>query len=462
MRGLELLPRNGSWKRARVGVLGLGRSGRGALRLLERHGADAQAFEDRIEPSTLDALHDAGLRDVQPRPGREDAAGNVRDLDVLVVSPGIAGDHPMIAAAEIAGVLVISELELAWRRNRGEVVAVTGTNGKSTTVSLVHALLAGAGRETVLAGNIGVALSDEVEKVPDDGVLVVECSSFQLERILEFHPRVAAVLNLAPDHMDRYAGFEDYAAAKRNILRNQEPGDLYVHPAGDRRLEDWARSSVARALPFAADPLAEGVWVDGGRFWRSTPGGPEALAEVGSLRLLGRHNLLNVAAAVACVTPWELPAEVIAPVLGSFEALPHRAVRVPTSDGRTWIDDSKATNVHAASATLAGLEGPVVLLAGGSGKDEDYAPLREYVDRIRCVICFGAEGPRLYETLHGAVECERVGRMADALERARSVAHRGDTVLLSPACASFDEFSGFAERGDVFTRWVRQHEGGSA
>lgn len=461
MRGLELLPREGSWKQARVGVLGLGRSGRGALRLLERQGSSIRAFDDRIDPATLDALHDAGLVDLDPRPAREDASANVRDLDVLVVSPGVPGDHPMIVAAEIAGVLVISELELAWRRTRGDVVAVTGTNGKSTTVTLIHELLRASGRESVLAGNIGVALSDEVESVSADGVLVVECSSFQLERILEFHPRVAAILNLAPDHLDRYASLEDYAAAKRNVLRNQQPGDLFVHPVGDARLEGWARASVARVLAFSAGPESSGVWVEDGCFRRATPQGPESVGEVASLRLIGRHNLLNVTAAIASVTPWEIDADTIASVLARFEALPHRAVRVPSTDERIWIDDSKATNVHAASATLAGLEGPVVLLAGGSGKGEDYAPLRSFADRIRCVVCFGAEGPRLREALAGAVECALEPRMVEALERADTVARPGDTVLLSPACASFDEFSGFAERGEVFAHWVRQHAGGA-
>ena len=159
MRGLELLPRDGQWKGARVGVLGLGRSGRAALRLLARHGADASAFDDRIESATLDALHDEGLGHVDPRPARDHSAALVQELDVLVVSPGVAGNHPMVAAAEIAGVVVISELELAWRRTRGDVIAVTGTNGKSTTVTLIHELLKAGGHQSVLAGNIGIARS---------------------------------------------------------------------------------------------------------------------------------------------------------------------------------------------------------------------------------------------------------------------------------------------------------------
>jgi UDP-N-acetylmuramoylalanine--D-glutamate ligase len=446
-----------------VGVLGLGRSGRGAVRLLEKHGATAIAFDDRMDPSTLDALAADGLGHVQPRSAAQDGAALVRDLDVLVVSPGVPGNHPMIAAADVAGLMVISELELAWRRTGAEVIAVTGTNGKSTTVTLIHEILLAAGHGSVLAGNIGVALSDEVGAVKDDGVLVIECSSFQLERIMEFHPKVAAVLNVAPDHLDRYASFEDYAAAKRNLLRNQQPGDVFVYPDGDPRLEDWARGAVGHAHPFAlARKSGLAAWVEGGSFWRATRSGAEEVIGVEDIRLLGRHNQLNVAAALAAVAPWAVPAETLREVLAAFGALPHRAVLVDSNDGRTWIDDSKATNVHAASATLSGLEGPVVLLAGGSGKDEDYAPLAAFADRVRCALCFGAEGPRIAEALSGSMPCETFERMSGALARAAEVGEPGDTILLSPACASFDEFSGFAERGEVFADWVSRNRGGAS
>jgi UDP-N-acetylmuramoylalanine--D-glutamate ligase len=415
-------------------VLGLGRSGRGAVRLLEKYGASAIAFDDRMDPSTLDALAADGLGHVQPRSAKQDGAALVRDLDVLVVSPGVPGDHPMVAAAEVAGLMVISELELAWRRTGSEVIAVTGTNGKSTTVTLIHEILRAAGIHSVLAGNIGVALSDEVGEVTDDGVLVVECSSFQLERIMEFHPKVAAVLNVAPDHLDRYASFEEYAEAKRNLLRNQQPGDVFVFPAGDARLEDWARAAVGERRSFALEPVeGASAWVAEGSFWRATGAGAEKIIAVEDFQLLGRHNQLNAVAAIAAVGPWAIPTATLHDVLAQFGALPHRAVRVESSDGRTWIDDSKATNVHAASATLSGLEGPVVLLLGGSGKDEDYSPLGEFAGRVRRAICFGAEGPRIAEALAGRLECETPARMVDALERAAEVAQAGDSILLSPA-----------------------------
>jgi len=463
VRGLELLPRNGDWAQARVGVLGLGRSGRGALRLLARHDADATAFDDRVDAATLDALLADGLGHVQPLHAREDVSGRIHDLDVLVVSPGVPGNHPLIAAAEISGVVVISELELAWRRTRGAVVAVTGTNGKSTTVTLVHALLAAAGHQCVVAGNIGIALSDQVEQVDEGGVLVVECSSFQLERIMDFHPRVAAVLNVAPDHLDRYASFDDYVQAKHNLLRNQEPGDVFVYPADDERLGEWARNGVGRGASFSMSPAGRPEsWVQDGMLMRRRDGGAEALLEAAELSLLGAPHLLNMTAALACVAPWSIDRDLLVPVLREFQALPHRAVRVEGDERRTWIDDSKATNVHAASATLSGLEGPVLLLAGGSGKDEDYGPLASFADRVRCVLCFGAEGPAIRDALQGQMQCELHARMIDALVRADELGREGDTILLSPACASFDEFSGFAERGEVFANWVLENVGGKA
>lgn len=461
MRGLEVLSREGDWHGASVGVLGLGRSGRGALRLLARHGATSIAFDDHIDESTRAALAAEGLADIDPRPARDNSAAGVHDLDVLVVSPGVPGDHPLIASAEIAGVVVISELELAWRRTTAEVIAVTGTNGKSTTVTLIHALLAAAGRPAVLAGNIGIALSDEVETVGPEGVLVVECSSFQLERIMDFRPRVAAVLNIAPDHLDRYDSFESYVEAKRNLLRNQAPGDHFVYPEGDARLTDWARQGVAKGSAFSAGPSrGAAAWVQDGVVHRRHGNESEPLLPVGELALLGTHNLLNVTAALACVAPWNIDRKIVIEVLRDFQALPHRAVRVEVEDQRVWIDDSKATNVHAASATLSGMEGPVILLAGGSGKGEDYRPLAEFVDRLRCVLCFGAEGRAIERALAPRVECEVHEHMRDALARAAVLGRDGDTILLSPACASFDEFSGFAERGEVFSNWVRKHVGG--
>ena len=447
------------WTGVRAGVLGLGRSGRGAVRLLRRHGAEVVGLDDRADASVRDFLAAEGARAV----GTGDAEGAVRGLEVLVVSPGIASSHPVVRAAEARGCPTIGELELASRCTEARIVAVTGTNGKSTTVSLVHAMLEAAGRRSALAGNIGTALSDEVESMGAGDWLVAECSSFQLERITHFHPRVAVVLNLAPDHLDRYASFEDYGEAKRNLLRNLGPEDHYVFPVDDPVVAPWAEKTPARRAGFSAEARSgASAWIEDGHFVRRGPdGGGERVLALEDFSLLGAHNRLNALAAIAVGTACGLGMEPMAAVLRSFAPLAHRAVPVPSTDGLTWIDDSKATNVHAASATLAGLDRPVVVLLGGRGKGEDYAPLRAFSARLRAAVCYGEEGPALARALEGATTVERVGTMRDALDRAAGLAQTGDVVLLSPACASFDEFSSFEERGEVFAAWVREHRKGA-
>jgi UDP-N-acetylmuramoylalanine--D-glutamate ligase len=452
------------WTGAHAGVLGLGRSGIGAVRLLHRAGAIARAFDDRPAaalPSELrDELAALGV-DVLPASERCDEA--LADLSLVVVSPGVASSHPLLLAAARAGIPTIGELELACRRTRADVVAVTGTNGKSTTVSIVHAMFERAGVPTLLAGNIGTALSDEVERIGRGGWLVVEASSFQLERIEHFHPRAAAVLNLAPDHLDRYADFEAYAAAKRNLLRNLDGDDTFVHPADDERLTGWARACPARRGAFALQAHDDALaWIEDEHFVRRIGTGIERVLPVGELPLVGVHNRANTLAAIALGTACELDAAAMATALRGFAPLPHRAVIVPSDDGLTWIDDSKATNVHAAAATLSGLGAPVVALLGGRGKGEDYAPLRAFAHGMRAALCYGEEGGAIARVLEGSTWVERHGGMRDALLRAASIAQTGDVVLLSPACASYDEFRNFEHRGEVFAAWVAEHRGGGA
>lgn len=459
----DRIPSSQQWHGVRVGVLGLGRSGRGAVRLAKRLDATVAAFDDRgVDALDADLLAELRSLDVSVHPASEDPARAVTRFDLLVVSPGVRADHPLVRAAEAAGLRVVGELEFACRQSEAEVVAVTGTNGKSTTVTMIDAMLRRAGRSSVLAGNIGMALSDEIAKAGAGDWLVVEASSFQLERIETFHPRAAAVLNLAPDHLDRYPDFEGYAQAKRNLLRNLDANDTYVYPVDDARLAAWAQECPARRGGFAtalhSDALA---WIEGDAFVRRTDAGPEFVLALADFPLVGAHNRLNALAAIALGTVCGLDAGSMAATLREFTPLAHRAVVVPTRDGITWIDDSKATNVHAASATLSGLDAKVVALLGGRGKGEDYAPLRAFAAGMRAALCYGEEGDAIRTVLDGATSVERVAGMQQALERAALLAQPGDVVLLSPACASYDEFRSFEHRGDVFAQWVRTHRGGS-
>lgn len=453
-------PAGRPWAGATAAVLGLGRSGRAACRLLRDEGVAVLAFDDR-------GAAELGWED--PPPGVELVLGGgeatlPRAVQALVLSPGVPPGHPLVRAAEAAGIAVLGELELAARRLRGRCIAVTGTNGKSTVVSLVHHLLEGAGQRSHLAGNIGTPLSQVVGDIGEGDVAVLECSSFQLERIAHFHPQVAAILNVAPDHLDRYAGLAEYRAAKARVLERLGPGDFCVLPQGDEALAALATRGPARPLWFdAAAPVdGEGAWVESGQLRARWQGDVLDLLPAAELPLLGAHNLANALAAACCVLPFGLGERELREGLTGFRALPHRCELVAEARGVRWVDDSKATNVHAALSAVAGTPPPVLWLLGGSGKGEDYAPLREGAGRARLAVCFGAEGGAIAAALEGALPVERADGLAGAVAAAARAARGGDTILLSPACASFDEFSGFAARGDAFAALAREHaKGGS-
>ncbi len=455
-----LLRADQDWSGSRVAVLGLGRSGAAASRLLRARGVRVTGIDDR-DAEELDSVV-AELRHHVQQWCLGGALPSWTETDALVVSPGVPTDHPALVAAREARIEVLGELELASRLVAGPLVVVTGTNGKSTTVSLVHAMLQSAGRRSRLVGNIGIAMSDEVSSLSDDEIVVVEASSFQLEWIDSLHPRVAAVLNIAPDHLNRYADFEAYAAAKRNLLRNLQANDLFVFPHFSRRLREWSESSPARALPFGLELPAgtEGVTVEDGGVVVRRASHSSRLFAVDDIPLLGEHNLLNVLAAVALVEVFDLDPDAMARAVRRFEALDHRAVDVPSADGVRWIDDSKATNVNAAVATARGVDPLGVWLLGGSGKGEDYTPLRDAAGRARHVICFGGEASAILAAVEGATEVSSAENLGQALTVAAEVVESGEAVLLSPACASFDEFDSFEQRGDFFAAWVRDHRGG--
>lgn len=457
MSTLERLGIGASWSGARVAVLGLGRSGKAATALLCRHGARVWAWDDRLDDETEGGDLLASL----PREAHVDRDLPVEEVHALVVSPGVPPTHPWIVRAESAGLDVISELELASRRLRGPVVAITGTNGKSTTVALIHAMVEAADRKSLLAGNIGTALSEVADEADEHTTTVLECSSFQLERLESFRPDVAGVLNVAPDHLDRYAGLEDYAGAKRRLIERLGSEQDFVFPAADARIRGWAEETTARLRPFvpgASDTAA--AFVDRDRLCVRTEAGVREVLRREDFPLLGTHNVENALAALATGVSLGLPVEAMAEALRKFEGLPHRTVLVLEREGVRWIDDSKATNVHAARASLAGTEAPVLLLAGGRGKGEDYSSLGDFADRLRLLVAFGEEGAAIEAAVADRVRTIRCARLEDALEAAARLVRAGDTVLLSPACASFDEFSSYAQRGEFFSDWVRRNLGG--
>jgi UDP-N-acetylmuramoylalanine--D-glutamate ligase len=429
-------------------VVGLGRSGLSVARFLAARGANVRVNDqrdaDEIGPAAVEA-QDLGA-------GHPAAA--FWDVDLIVVSPGVP---PLVVLdqAQARGVPVVSEIELASQYIEAPIVAVTGTNGKSTVTTLIGNMCARLGRPIFVGGNLGEPMIEAVgtDAAGPEGLVIVELSSFQLERVSTMKAHVAVLLNISPDHLDRYRSLEDYAAAKARIFERQEVDDFAVLPADDPRLRELVTGSGTIVL-FGGRTgevrVADGALVDSESGLR---------VPVGQLRLRGSHNQANACAAALAARLMGAHAEDIASALVAFEGLAHRMQHVATIDEVEYIDDSKATNVGAAVASIAGLEGSsgkVVLIAGGVDKGGSYAPLRERMEsKGRAVVVIGEAAPLLEQAFTGfAGELRRARSMEDAVEQASALAQRSDTVLLAPACSSFDMFQSYAERGDVFQKAV--------
>jgi len=383
-----------------------------------------------------------------------DDRGGLDDADLVVPSPGVPRDHELLRRARERGTAVWSEVELAARFLPCPLLAVTGTNGKSTTTVLLGAMLSAAGSRVFVGGNLGTPLTEALNDRVAYDAAVVEVSSFQLEWVVDLRPRVALWLNLTPDHQDRYADVEDYAAAKAAVLAGQLPDDFAILNRDDSRVWPWRARARARVLSFGRAPVDEGAFLEGDEAvarW----GGAEHRYALSESPLVGDHNRENIEAAVLAATVWGIPPEAIGEGIRSTRALPHRLTLVAERRGVRFYDDSKGTNVGAVEKSLRGFTGGVVLLLGGYDKGGEFNTLRALVrERVTRLICFGAAAETIAAQLEGAAPCETVSGLADAVARAGAGAAAGQTVLLSPGCASFDEFRDYAERGRRFREWV--------
>jgi UDP-N-acetylmuramoylalanine--D-glutamate ligase len=444
---------------AKVLVVGLGKSGVAAARLLLARGARVIGNDQRGEaelPADAIALRAEGA---ELALGGHDPA-LFTSVDRIVLSPGVP-QLPALAAAERAGIPIASEIELASWFLRGTLIGITGTNGKSTVTTLVGEMCRRSGRPTFVGGNLGTPLVDAVDTpaADADGYVVVELSSFQLERVDRLRVHIAALLNVTDDHLDRYATFSEYAAAKANIFHNQGADDAAVVPSGDVLCEGLAARGKGRVYRFGGQD--GDVRVIDGAITDFDTGLRVPLSE---LPISGKHNYDNACAAallarLAGITPEHILAE-----LRSFRGLPHRMQHVRRLDDVDYYDDSKATNVGATAAALDGLterSGRVVLIAGGRDKGGDYAPVAERMrTRGRAAVLIGEAAPLIDAALRGSgLPVENATDMHDAVARARGLARPGDAVLLAPACSSFDMFRSYAHRGDVFCEAVRALEG---
>lgn len=426
----------------RVVVIGLGISGIAACKMLVARGAKVVGTDSRSNVAPI-----AGVELVL---GGHDAA-RLDEADLIVVSPGVPM-FPALAAAEAKGVKIWGEIELAVQALPSPappVIAVGGTNGKSTTTTLIGELLVAAGKRVFTGGNLGEPLAAHVDETFD--VVVLEVSSFQMERVEAFRPKVSLLLNITPDHLDRYPSEKAYADAKGNSFLHQKADDIAVVPAGDDVCLAQARRGKAEVVTFGrADAdieVTDDAILDGQHAYPRR-----------AIALRGGHNALNVAAALAAVRPFAIDAKTIEKVLAEFKGLAHRMTFVRERNGVRYYDDSKGTNVGASVTAVQGMREPkVVLIAGGKDKGGSYGPLADAMrERGRAAILIGEATPLIEGALEGVVPMERATDMADAVAKAAKHAQSGDAVLLSPACSSFDMFKDYKERGDVFVRAVKE------
>lgn len=437
----------------KVLVIGLGKTGLSCARYLARQGHQVAITDDRLDPPCLSVVQDE-LPDVALFLGRFDPDA-FEHAEQIVVSPGVPLTQPLISAARKRGVEIIGDIELFARAAVAPVVAITGSNGKSTVTTLVGEMARAAGRNVKVGGNLGTPALD---LLPTDGaepdLYVLELSSFQLESTFTLAPRAAVILNISPDHMDRYATLDEYAKAKQAIYRNAQLQVVNLDDAYAARLADANRPSIG----FGVQPPSfgnYGVRDFGTQAWLMH--GDERLMPVADIRMAGRHNLSNALAALALGDAIGLPHKAMIDSLRTFGGLPHRTQWVAESKGVIWYNDSKGTNVGATLAAVLGMDRPVVLIAGGLGKGADFSMLRDALKgRVRALVLIGQDAPQLEAALRGVAAIVRAESMESAVKLAAEIAQPGDAVLLSPACASFDMFKGYDHRGDVFTDAVRR------
>jgi len=424
-----------------VVVLGLGISGMEAAKLLKDNGAQVTVRDNATGNSTVTQRAEA-LRRLGVRVELGEAIASMPSFDFCVISPGISANAPMVQALRQAGLPMFGEMEVAYRFCQCPIVAITGTNGKTTTTELVDAVLAAGGKRTKASGNIGTAFSAAVRESANLDVMVLEVSSFQLEHIVEFRPRISIHLNLTPDHLDRYKTMEEYEVAKWQLFRNQTADDFAIVNTNLRLPEIAAHKITFNVTGGAADYQL----IDG---WLVAHG--EQVLEQSRTNLIGPHNAENMLAALAVSDLYQLPRESTIQALCAYKPLPHRCEKVGVIDGVSYINDSKATNIDALEKALVAMRSPVVLIAGGKDKGLDFSGMRQLLrEKVKDIVLIGQMTEKLFAAWNSAVPCTKAASLAEAVEQARQLAKPGDVVLFSPGCSSYDMFKDFEDRGDQF------------
>lgn len=444
-------------KNKRVLVVGLGKSGIAAALFLRGQGARVTVSDARSATALakqITELLDAGVM--------VESGGHglltFRRQDLIVISPGVPLDTPEVKQAIGYGVPVIGELELASRFLKGRIVAITGSNGKTTTTTLIGKIFEDAGLPTLVGGNIGTPVIELAPQSTEESIDVLEVSSFQLETIEAFRPSIALVLNITPDHLDRHGSFENYAAMKARITENQQASDYLILNAEDKPTQMVAAKTKAQIFWFSSRrQIKQGAFVHGESiFFLAREGGrPEPVMPVGEIHLRGAHNVENVLAAVCAARLAGVEAEKIRASVAGFKAVEHRLEFVRQLQGVDYFNDSKATNVDAAIKAIEAFPSGIHLILGGKDKDSDYTVLSPLLrERVKAVYTIGSAAEKIERELHGVVKMVGAGTIDVAVREANRAAVPGDVVLLAPACASFDQFENYEHRGRTFRQIV--------
>lgn len=444
-------------------VVGLARTGVAAAEFLARRGA-------QVTVSELKPWEEVGAFAEQLRPlgVNLECSGHQPQTflraELIVLSPGVPLDLPVLEAARQRGIEIISELELAWRFLRGTVIAITGSNGKTTTTALLGNVFAAAGYSAQVGGNIGTPAITLVEAASDASVSVLEVSSFQLEAITSFRPNLAALLNITPDHLDRHASMQDYITAKMRLFAYQHGDDFAIFNADDPYAAELSSQVRGHCFWFSRrHRLDKGAYLEGDWIGFANASVHERILRRGDVRLKGSHNLENVLAAVCAARLLQVPPAAIQAAVATFEGVEHRLEFVAEIGGVTFYNDSKATNVDAALKAIEAFPGNLIVILGGKDKGADFSPLRPVLaERARHILLIGAARRKIAAHLGDGLAMEQLETLPQAVARAAQLATAGDTVLLAPACASFDQFENFEHRGRVFKEEVRKLAAGSS
>jgi UDP-N-acetylmuramoylalanine--D-glutamate ligase len=443
-------------KNRSISVIGLGRSGTAIARLANYLGSKVFTSDDSSSKSVKENLKSLKSSGVQ---GEIDGHTNkIFNTNLMVLSPGIPADSQIILEAQKRGIKVIGEIEFASLFTDAPIIGITGSNGKSTTVHALVEMCQSKEINGVLAGNVGFPFSDKVLdelQNPDSKlVYILEISSFQMEFIEQFHPQISIFLNISSDHLDRHKTFDNYLAAKLRLAENQNEQDYIIYNADDRILTEALKNHLAKKITFSPNNSAKNIYsVNNSNVINKEY---VKLTKLENIGLPGRHNLYNLLAAASGAHCLGISNVKIADVMNSFKGIPHRLENVATINGVDYINDSKATNINAVKVAIESYEKPIILILGGLAKGNDFAELLQFKNKIKCIISYGNAMEMINDELSLTYAVYKIKLLQDAVKLSRQKAESGEIVLLSPGCASFDQFKNFEDRGIKFAQWVKE------